>query len=288
MHVKYLGVPSEELKLRIWWDYDNNPTQYKDITIGDSDLLGRDDGLVDIEMLIEHTYDGLNGSEKRKVRVELIRKGETGNCARARTITVKAEKKTSEGTSSGAHVLKSGDAVWTTATLRAFSAPTAPPVFYLPPSFAPSPGEFKAFCNALGLSFNMASLPGPIATPFPAVPGPAVFPDVVDSWNPTAFLDMGSNTLGIGPHASVLEIDTRAAQAQIASAISTLSQFELRIYRTRSGVETLIFSASLADLQIRVTDTGPGVSFKFQWNKTFDPGLVDPTDLLRYEIHGMN
>ncbi len=87
MFVKYVGMPPGEKKLRVWWDFENEPNRYRDTPIDESDRNPGDPGRYDFEGLLEHTYR--NPEVKgRKIRVELILIGSTGNCARNRNIVL--------------------------------------------------------------------------------------------------------------------------------------------------------------------------------------------------------
>ena len=284
LYVEYVGVVAGRKKLRIWWDYENDPTHYKDVDVGEGEVQRNDDTLSDIEKIIEHTYTGLTQPTELKVRVELIVRGRSGGCVRVRQITVGTDTAaggTSGAPSPAAYVLKSQNASWgTAATLRAneFAGPNVAvgPPFYLPAGAAPSIAELKDFCISLGLRFNLTPS-GPVET---------WFPDVVNGWDPPAFMNL--TTLGIGPSAVPLNINNAAVQAAMNAKLADLSLFDLRIYRIRAGVETLILSRNLADAEILVQSTlTGGVRFIYQWNldSPLDLTLIAPTDLIRYEIH---
>ncbi len=93
LFVEYFGVPDVKPTLRIWWDFENNPESFKDIPFEDGDIR-RNDDLIDIEKIVEHTYSGLQGQTRKRARAELILADQTGNCARVRDVTVAPAKAT--------------------------------------------------------------------------------------------------------------------------------------------------------------------------------------------------
>ncbi len=85
LFVKYIGVPNGEIKLNIWWDWENDPELLETVKIEDEDLRRNGDRL-DLEKIIEHSYPRGTESIQRLVRVELTLKGRPGHCARNRHI----------------------------------------------------------------------------------------------------------------------------------------------------------------------------------------------------------
>lgn len=84
LFVKFIGIPPGTKTLRIWWDFETDDT-YQDVDVGDGDVNPEHESLFDVEMIVEHAYS--TGGDKR-VRVELILEGETGNCSRNRDVFV--------------------------------------------------------------------------------------------------------------------------------------------------------------------------------------------------------
>jgi hypothetical protein len=85
LFVEFRGVPDQPRALQVWWDYDGDPGHFENVVLQDGDVY-RDrnaDGLIVIDKVIEHTYD-VSSPERKTVRVELIMKDLTGNCARVR------------------------------------------------------------------------------------------------------------------------------------------------------------------------------------------------------------
>jgi hypothetical protein len=70
LYVQYVGVPSGQKKLRIWWDYENAFDRFQDIRIDDSDLE-RLSGREVYGNVTEHQYEPVSASTPRKVRAEL-------------------------------------------------------------------------------------------------------------------------------------------------------------------------------------------------------------------------
>ncbi len=88
LFVKYEGVPPGEKLLRVWWDYENDPTRYQDVRQGQGEPRRDDPNLFDIETLVEHVYAPVTAPVTLLVRAELIVIGKTGNCPRNRSITL--------------------------------------------------------------------------------------------------------------------------------------------------------------------------------------------------------
>ena len=86
--VGFLGVPDEPMTLRVWWDYEGDPGLFEDVPFADGDVFNGTGDLLNIEKVIEHTYDDVKPDTVRRVRVELILTDKTGNCARVRDVTV--------------------------------------------------------------------------------------------------------------------------------------------------------------------------------------------------------
>jgi len=87
LYVQYVGVPPGQKKLRLWWDYENAFDRFQDIRIDDSDLeriMGREV----YGSVIEHQYEPVSASTRRKVRAELYLAGASGGCARNRDILI--------------------------------------------------------------------------------------------------------------------------------------------------------------------------------------------------------
>jgi hypothetical protein len=97
MYLKYVGMPPGEKKLRVWWDVDNEPNHHRDTPIGVGDRNPVDPSRYDFEGLLEHTYKNPEVKE-RKIRVELILIGKTGNCARNRNIVLGLPEQVDEPT----------------------------------------------------------------------------------------------------------------------------------------------------------------------------------------------
>jgi hypothetical protein len=87
LYVGFTGLPDGEYKLRIWWDYENDSKTYRDIRTIEIDENT-------FEKVIEHTYVNGRIGDKFQVRIELILKGKTGNCARNRYVTLTEETPT--------------------------------------------------------------------------------------------------------------------------------------------------------------------------------------------------
>ena len=77
LYARYSGVPPGEKLLRIWWDYDNDPTSFQDVRLGEGEDRRDSSGLFDIEHLAEHAYPPVNGPVERPVRAELILLGKS-------------------------------------------------------------------------------------------------------------------------------------------------------------------------------------------------------------------
>ena len=71
LFVFYVGVPRQEVKLRVWWDHVNDPT-HDDIELEKEDVRVLSDGTLQIRKLVEHIYSGITMPTERRVRVELI------------------------------------------------------------------------------------------------------------------------------------------------------------------------------------------------------------------------
>jgi hypothetical protein len=80
LYVYFGGMSTGAKRLRIWWDIENDPVTYHDFVFDESET--------EIEEVYEHQYPGLTGPVEMLVRVELIRDGLTGNCARNRRVLV--------------------------------------------------------------------------------------------------------------------------------------------------------------------------------------------------------
>jgi len=88
LFVKFVGMPAGEKTLRVWWDYENAFHRYEDVDIGEGDVNPLDASVFDFQSILEHRYDDVRGTAERRVRVEMILAGQTGNCARNRDIVV--------------------------------------------------------------------------------------------------------------------------------------------------------------------------------------------------------
>lgn len=77
MYVNFAGLPDGAKKLRIWWDYENQPAFHQDISLANDDP---------IKAVLQHTYNDAGVGDKRKVRVELIIEGHTNECIRVRIV----------------------------------------------------------------------------------------------------------------------------------------------------------------------------------------------------------
>ena len=80
LYVSYTGLAPGPKRLRIWWDYEHDAVHFRDFRFPDE--------ATEIEEVYEHLYLGLHGATEKLVRVELIRDGLTGNCARNRRVLV--------------------------------------------------------------------------------------------------------------------------------------------------------------------------------------------------------
>jgi hypothetical protein len=80
LYVYFDGLTQGPKRLRIWWDYENDPVHYRDFRFPEEET--------EIDEVYEHRYLNLRGSTEMLVRVELIRDGLTGNCPRNRRVTV--------------------------------------------------------------------------------------------------------------------------------------------------------------------------------------------------------
>jgi hypothetical protein len=85
LFVKYIGVPDGEIKLNVWWDWENDPELLEAVKIKDEDLTRNGDRF-DLEKVIEHSYSTVGERTERLVRVELTLKDRAGHCARNRHI----------------------------------------------------------------------------------------------------------------------------------------------------------------------------------------------------------
>jgi hypothetical protein len=90
LYVHYEAIPAGEKLLRVWWDNENDPTNYQDVSLGEGEL--RDDQRFDIERLVEHAYAPVPEPVNLLVRTELILMGKTGNCPRNRRITLEPNR----------------------------------------------------------------------------------------------------------------------------------------------------------------------------------------------------
>jgi hypothetical protein len=88
LFAKYEGVPPGEKLLRVWWDNENDRTRYQDVRLGPGEVRRDDPNLFDVETIVEHVYAPVSEPVTMTVRAELILMGQTGNCARNRTITL--------------------------------------------------------------------------------------------------------------------------------------------------------------------------------------------------------
>lgn len=79
-YVYFTGLPEGPKRLRIWWDYENDPVHFRDFVFPEENT--------EIEEVYEHRYLDLRGPTEMLVRVELIRDGLTGNCPRNRRVLV--------------------------------------------------------------------------------------------------------------------------------------------------------------------------------------------------------
>jgi hypothetical protein len=80
LYVFFSGLPEGRKRLRVWWDVENDPVHYRDYVFPDE--------ATEIEEIYEHRYPGLDRPVEKLARVELIRDGLTGNCARNRWVLV--------------------------------------------------------------------------------------------------------------------------------------------------------------------------------------------------------
>jgi hypothetical protein len=88
LYVKYEGAPPGEKLLRIWWNREKDPTIFEDHRLGEGEP--QKDGLFDLEKLLVHVYPNVFSGVTVLVRAELILIGQTGNCARNRSLTLEA------------------------------------------------------------------------------------------------------------------------------------------------------------------------------------------------------
>ncbi len=88
LFVKYEGAPPGEKLLRLWWDFDNEPTRYQDVRLGEGEPRRNDATRFDIETLIEHVYPPVTSPVTLSVRAELNIVGKSGNCGRNRSVTL--------------------------------------------------------------------------------------------------------------------------------------------------------------------------------------------------------
>jgi hypothetical protein len=88
LFARYEGAPPGEKLLRLWWDYENDPTRYQDVRLGPGEPRRDDPNLFDIETIVEHVYAPVSSPVTLLVRAELVVVGKTGNCARNRSITL--------------------------------------------------------------------------------------------------------------------------------------------------------------------------------------------------------
>jgi hypothetical protein len=80
LYVYFDGLAPGSKRLRIWWDYENDPVHFRDFRFPEEET--------EIEEVYEHRYLHLRGSTEKLVRIELIPDGLTGNCPRNRRVTV--------------------------------------------------------------------------------------------------------------------------------------------------------------------------------------------------------
>lgn len=95
LYVNFTGVPAGEQLLRLWWNYDDAFEETEDVPLDDASL-DRIGGRLVFERVFEHVYAPVVQETSRKVRVELILLGKTGNCARNRTIVLRPDGRTTE------------------------------------------------------------------------------------------------------------------------------------------------------------------------------------------------
>ncbi len=88
LYVKYEGVPPGEKLLRVWWNLENEPAVFEDHRLGEGEP--RRDDFFDLEKLLVHVYPEVEAPVTLLVRTELILIGQTGNCARNRSLTLEA------------------------------------------------------------------------------------------------------------------------------------------------------------------------------------------------------
>jgi hypothetical protein len=79
-YVFFSGVPQGPKRLRLWWDYQNDPATFEDHRFAETQTL--------LEEVYQHRYSGLQTPTEFLVRVELILDGLTGNCPRNRSVLV--------------------------------------------------------------------------------------------------------------------------------------------------------------------------------------------------------
>jgi hypothetical protein len=84
----YVGAPAGAKKLEIYWDEENEPTTTQIVLLGMGEVRRDDDSLSDYRGIIEHAYPGITEPTRKRVRVNLIAEGKTGNCATVRRVEV--------------------------------------------------------------------------------------------------------------------------------------------------------------------------------------------------------
>jgi hypothetical protein len=87
LFVEFMGFPDVNRRLRVWWDEENAPELYQDVSLEDTEIHRVGD-LIAFDKIVEHTYVGLTEPKEFRVRVELFLGDLTGNCARVRRVTV--------------------------------------------------------------------------------------------------------------------------------------------------------------------------------------------------------
>ena len=84
----YVGAPPGDKKLQIFWDEENEPTQSSYVHLGTGEVNRDDANLFDLSGVVEHVYKNIDEPTQKRVRVNLIVEGLTGNCATVRRVTV--------------------------------------------------------------------------------------------------------------------------------------------------------------------------------------------------------
>jgi hypothetical protein len=88
LYFKYEGVPQGAMKLEIFRDEENEPTNTQYVSLADGEANKDDTSLQDYSGVVQHVYNGIEEKATKVVRVNFICEGKTGNCATVRRVTV--------------------------------------------------------------------------------------------------------------------------------------------------------------------------------------------------------